>query len=1173
MKFILHGNAIPRPIAFNPICKCMRLTILLTLFSVLNGFANSYGQNLSLKMENASLADFFSELRKQTGYRFIYTREIIKKSRTLTITVKDRPLREVLDQALSNQALQYTIADKYVIIKEKKNMPGEKEELLLVPISGLVLDEHNQPVVGATVLVKSTGEIVSTDKEGRFSLQTLAIGTVLVITNIGFEREELTITNQTDYRIQLKPRPSELEDVQVKVNTGYQVLPGERSTGSFAHVNNSQLNKQAGPNILDRLRGVTNGVLFDNKRTNGTTSKLGITVRGLSTLQASADPLVVLDNFPFEGDINSINPNDIESITVLKDAAAASIWGARAGNGVIVINTKKGQYNQTLKLSVFANSTLVEEPNLFDVPAISSSDFVDNELFLFSKNYRFGDTASRNRPSFSEAYEILFRRRSGLITSSDSAAQINALRAYDVRNEFKKYMYRPAFNQQYAISMTGGSQQVNWLFSAGYDFNKSELDMPYKRLTLNLTNNFAVGRKLSFTTGVSYFNTLSGNGNPAYNAIKNAIGNLDPYTRFADEQGNKVPVRRNYRLPYLDTVGNGKLLDWHFYPLDDHKNITNDVSINTILINLGTRYDIFKGLNIDFKYRYERQMTENTIEYGVQSYFTRDLINLYSQVNYQTGSVTNKVPVGGIVDKSTRTLDHHSGRVQLNFFKRLGQFDINWIAGSELRQVRSSSNSHRVFGFNETNLGFSNTDLASAWPTFVTGGSSFIPNGIAFEKLNNRFFSMFSNMGLTYKGRYVMTLSARKDASNLFGVNTNNKWNPLWSAGLGWNISDEPFYQSSVLPYLKLSLSYGFSGNIDPTQSGATTIRYTSNSPFLGTQEADFNRIANPDLRWEKIGQLNIGLTVRAKNDRITGSIEYYRKNARDLLAQLPIDYTIGLNRRTLVKNVGRLNTRGVDVLLNSNNLKGRLGWTTAFILNTANDRLKEFYNPRTSNLMVVDGGVSGVIGQPVYGIFSYRWSGLDPETGAPMGYVDGKVSKRYDSLTHAAYPIGDLVHHGTDVPRTFGSLINTFRYGKLTLSVAVNYRFNYYFRKASINYYSLFQQNIGHADFGKRWQQPGDERHSFVPARYFPVDTQRETFYERSSVLVSRADNVRLQFLNLTYSPKINKNPLLNSVEFFGVASNLGLIWKKTSFDVDPDFQELRPTKSYTLGIRLQLK
>ncbi|MCG7858974.1 TonB-dependent receptor plug domain-containing protein, partial [Flavihumibacter sediminis] len=171
------------------------------------------------------------------------------------------------------------------------------------------------------------------------------------------------------------------------------------------------LNKQAGPNILERMRGITNGVLFDSKRTNATTKRLDITIRGLSSIQASRDPLVVLDNFPYEGDINNINPNDIESITVLKDAAAASIWGARAGNGVIVINTKKARFNQETKVNFAANLTLVEEPDLSTIPLISSSDFVDTELFLFSRRFRFADTASINKPAFSEAYEILFKRR------------------------------------------------------------------------------------------------------------------------------------------------------------------------------------------------------------------------------------------------------------------------------------------------------------------------------------------------------------------------------------------------------------------------------------------------------------------------------------------------------------------------------------------------------------------------------------------------------------------------------------------------------------------------------------------------------------------------------------------------------------------------------------------
>ncbi|MBU7569884.1 MAG: hypothetical protein KAF41_04465, partial [Flavobacterium sp.] len=244
-----------------------------------------------------------------------------------------------------------------------------------------------------------------------------------------------------------------------------------------------------------------------------------------------------------------------------------------------------------------------------------------------------------------------------------------------------------------------------------------------------------------------------------------------------------------------------------------------------------------------------------------------------------------------------------------------------------------------------------------------------------------------------------------------------------------------------------------------------------------------------------------------------------------------------------------------------------------SLIVNTANDKLKTFYNPRASNLLVTDGGVAGIIDQPLYGLYSYRWGGLDPQNGDPLGFVDGKISKRYDSMTNAAYPVDQLVYHGRDVPSTFGAFTNTFRYGKFTLAATLSYRFNYFFRKSSINYISLNTQNVAHSDYVLRWQRPGDELNTFVPSRIYPGNSNRETFYSRSSVLVSRADNIRLQFINLTYSPEIKNPNLFQSLEFFGIASNLGLIWKKTDFDVDPDFQDIRPTRNYTVGIRLQLK
>lgn len=1171
-KFILDGIAISSTPAFNLNSKCMRLTIILTLFCVLNGFAHGYGQQLSLKMENASLVTFFTELRKQTGYRFIYTEETIRNAKPITIEVKQQPLQVVLEMALANQPLQFKIANRYVIIKEKEISPvPPPSPVIPIEINGIVLDEKGQPLSGATIQIKASGKMVSTDKEGRFSLLVPDKAAVLIITNIGYERKELVVSDQSELIIRLQPRPSELEDVVVNLNTGYQVLPGERATGSFTQLNNTQLNKQAGPNILERMRGITNGVLFDSKRTNATSKRLDITIRGLSSIQASRDPLVVLDNFPYEGDINNINPNDIESITVLKDAAAASIWGARAGNGVIVINTKKARFNQETKVNFAANLTLVEEPDLSTVPLISSSDFVDTELFLFSRRFRFADTASISKPAFSEAYEILFKRRSGLISAADSAAQIDALRRRDIRDEYKKHFYQPAFNQQYSISMSGGDKQMNWLFSTGFDYNKSELNQPYRRLTLNLVNNFLLGKRLTISTGMNYFNIQTSNGNPAYGSITTAVGQLEPYTRFADEAGNPLPVRRTYRFSYLDTVGGGKLLDWNYYALNDHRFVKNRNLTNSILLNLGLRFDILPGLNLDVKYRFEHQMGDNQTEYTQQSFFARDHINRFSQVDYNKGQVIYKVPLGGIMDKRTSALYHHSGRVQLNFSREFGNSSINWIGGTELRQVKTALDGNRLYGFNSNNLGVTNIDLATAWPNIVTGFSSFIPDGRVIDRFNNRFVSVFTNLGYNYKDRYFLTASARQDASNLFGVNTNNKWNPLWSTGIGWELSRESFYKFDLLPYLRLNLTYGYSGNIDPSQAGVTTIRYVSTNQFLGTPEADFSRFANPDLRWEKVGQTNIGLSFRSKNDRVTGSIEYFNKNAKDLLVQVPIDYTAGLNRPTIIRNAGRLVTRGVDISLNSVNMKnGNFSWTSSLLINVAKDKLKEFYNPRSSNTLVSEGGVGGILERPLYAIYSYQWAGLDPETGKPLGYLDGKVSDNYSSITNSRYPVDQLRYHGRDVPPTYGALTNTFHIGRFSVGATLLYRFNYYFRKNSLNYYQLFNQNIGHSDFALRWQEPGDELNTFVPAFTYPANTRQDAFYQRSEVLVSRADNIRLQLVNLNYSPKIRTNKLFSSIEIFAIGSNLGLIWKKTNFDVDPDFQDIRPARAYTLGIRV---
>ncbi|MEJ7780660.1 MAG: carboxypeptidase-like regulatory domain-containing protein [Daejeonella sp.] len=375
--------------------------------------------------------------------------------------------------------------------------------------SGKVIAEVTGAALpGATVRFKNTTVATITGNDGLFYLEAAQRAAILEVSFVGYTSQQVTLTLPLTENLVIVLKTLENVLEEVTVSTGYQDLPKERTTGSFEVIDKRLFNEQASTTVLGRLEAVANGLIVDR-----VTNAAGrIMIRGLSTIRGPKEPLIVLDNFPYEGSLDNINPNDVENITILKDATAASIWGTRAGNGVIVITTKKGRLNQPLTIDFNSNVTVQDKPNLDYSPQMASSDFIDVEQFLFSKGYYTSQISSPSRPVLSPVVELLIRRASGnAATQAQIDAEINSLRDIDVRNDFDRYLYTQGINQQYALGVRGGSNTMSWNMSAGYDRNSSVLSADYSRLNIRLQNTARLVKALELNTSLYY--TLSGNTN------------------------------------------------------------------------------------------------------------------------------------------------------------------------------------------------------------------------------------------------------------------------------------------------------------------------------------------------------------------------------------------------------------------------------------------------------------------------------------------------------------------------------------------------------------------------------------------------------------------------------------------------------------------------------------
>lgn len=1037
-------------------------------------------------------------------------------------------------------------------------------------VSGTILSVSNQPVAGAIVKAKQSNQQTSSNEKGMFRIKA-AITDILVVSYVGYETVRVVISSQSrlPLTIMLNNKVNQLSEVVV--STGYQTVPKERATGSFSQIGNERFNEQVGTDVLSRLEAIGNSVSVSRK-TAGNESQL--MVRGLSTIQGVKQPLIILDNFPYEGDLGNINPNDIQTITLLKDAAAASVWGTKAGNGVIVITTKGATFNQTAKIDVASNLTVAEKPNLFYLPQMATSDFIDVERFLFDNKFRFSDTSSTSRPSFSEVYEILFKQKNNQLSQAEANSQINKLRSLDVRKDFERYFYRHPINQQYSLNINGGNNNMAWLLFGGYDKGINELDAVSERINVRSQNTFRPFKNLQVVLSGTYTQTKNVQGKPSFSQLSTSKGRIAPYTRLADENGNQVAMIRDYRKSYTDTVGGGKLLDWNYYPLSDYAHISNTVQTTDILANIGLLYRLTDWLSADVKYQYEKQQTIGENLQGIESYGTRDLINRFTKIDKVFNTVANIVPKGDILDYFTRNLIVQNLRGQLNFAKTISDIDFNAIIGGETSQKRAEQNKNRAYGYNDDILTTVGVDYANPYQNFIQGTYSFIPNLLSFQSTLNRFVSTYGNLALAYKSKYLFSVSARRDASNLFGVNANNRWTPLWSTGIGWEISKENFYKSRYFPYLKLRLTYGFSGNVNPDATAVSTIAYNATSPYTQTPMAIIDKFYNPELRWEKVGMLNAGIDFRTLNNGVNGSIEYYRKKATDLFGSVPIDYTVGLVQPTIVKNVASMVGNGLDLELNTVNINRQIKWMTNLNASYYRDKVTDYYLDSYLGSNFINGGqlIAGIVGKPVYAVFAYKWAGLDGATGDPLGYLDGQMSKDYLTITGSGTTINDLKYFGPAFPVFFGSMGNTISFKNLSLTARVSYRLGYYFQKQSINYSLLVDNSIGHIDFARRWQNVGDEKFTDVPSFVYPVNAARDNLYNGSEILVDRADNIRLQYVNISYDFNGKKlRDKISKLQAFVVFNNLGILWKASRTSVDPDYNYsvIPPSKTMSLGIK----
>ena len=1117
-----------------------------------------YAQSISFSFFHTPLKQVLKTVEKKTGYHFSYVSRYIAAAHPVTFTVKDATIDEVLERCFKDQPLAYKVVenDKTVLVIPAP-LPIPRGIGPARDVTGKIMDEKGAPIEGVSITMEGSTKGTISDDKGLFSLTGLPADASLLFTHVGYGRQLIKTQGMTAIILTLSPIMQSMGNVSIELSNGYQTLNWERTSGSFDFINQDLISRSVTTNVLDRIENLTPGLLFNHGDAAGADPLL---IRGRGTLYADATPLVVLDNFPYDGSLANINPNDVESITILKDAASASIWGARAGNGVIVITTKSGK---SAKPQVTLNSsvTIQGRPGLFNINTISSSDAIDVEESLYNQGFYTGYFSDPLHPPVPPVVMLL----NGGTSSTEANAQIQAMRGHDVRNDLKRYFYRTSVNQQHSVNVSGSSPGVNYYLSAGWDHDMSNLvTQKDDRVTLRSKNTFKISPRLRVDATVNFVENIGqGGNNQGYNIVSPQTNQkLYPYAQLADAQGNAQPIYLDYSQSFIQSAEAAGLQDWTYAPLADIYDENVATNTRDYLLNGAMQYKVLRPLTVELKYQFENELIETNDVHNDSSYFVRNLINSFTQVDPVTGALTYPIPQGGILDLTNTAVVSQQGRAQINYDNTWQcKHRLDLMGGWEIRRVVTTGNAHRYYGYDPDVAGINpyvNYNIVYAqYGQPVFSQIPFIDN---VSRAVDDFLSYYANGTYTYEGRLSLSASARKDEANLFGVNTNEKGTPLWSSGAGWILSKERFYHLRWLPFLKARATYGYNGNISRLASALTT---TTAYPAFTTPatRAVINNPPNDKLRWERVGTFNAGLDFTTRNKVVDGSVEFYIKSDKDLMAQAPVDPTLGVS--SFYGNVASMKGRGIDLRLTTRNITGSLKWYSTLVFSYSATHVTKFDMPTPAlgitYVNVAASSINPVLGKPVFSYFSYRREALDA-MGNPQGYLNHQVSEDYASIISQT-PLDNMVYNGPAEPVYFGALRNDLSYKGFSLSFNISYKFDYYFRKPSVEYFDLFHYNTTSGDYAQRWQKPGDEARTYVPSTPSgQFDRNRDVFYRYSSVLVNKADNIRLEDIRLSYDlgKGVWRRMPFERVRLYLYASDLGPIWRANKSGVDPYYNNI---------------
>ncbi len=991
-------------------------------------------------------------------------------------------------------------------------------------ITGTVISaEDEQPVIGASVVVKGTTTGTVTDYDGKFSLNVPTNAKSLVVSYIGMESADVAIS--TNMRIALKSSSQQLDEVMV---VAYGTAKKSSFTGSAKAVSSDDITSGSKESLDKALAGKLSGVRVSSS-TGDPGSPGEINIRGVGSISASKSPLYVVDGVAVKSDgdmsyygksssiLSSLNPEDIESMTVLKDAAAASLYGSRAANGVIIITTKSGKLGKT-KVSYTGeigwSSMAVDQFN-----PMSSTELLEYAKEALSNYYIYYGEASNREEGYAKVesegdMEYFFNDPSGKTNTN-----------------WKKEVYRTALTQDHQVSINGGNEKTQ--FYTGFGFNKAEgiiIGSDFERFSGRLNLDHQVNDWLKF--GVKQMITYTTQNGPRDQGDQaQGIGTSAPLSLVFS--GDPTAPVKNEDGTYNENANWGAASNPHLM-LGIQEWIVSKMMRSMSNANV----DVKLSDKVTFKsiFGYDFMDTKHFEYWSPEGVNGASVGGLGSRYNYESRNLT-----------SSSTLRYANTWDDVHNFDILGGFEV------EDRNLLSVIATAKQYGTDKLpELGNGQPDNAS---------SNVYASGI---------LSYLASANYNYDNKYYLSASARRDGSSRLGA--DNRWANFWSVSGAWRISGESFLEDNELfSDLKLRASYGTNGNLPGDYYANLPLLYSFNDGYGPNPAIYWSQFGNTNLGWEKSKNMNVGFDWNIFR-KVNLTVEYYNKITTDLLFEVPSSIVTGFDSNWA--NLGKLKNDGLEIEIGSQNIKTRdFSWNTNFNVTFQNSKIKEL--PDGKDIQYGDGNMYlHREGESMYTFYLPEWKGVNPETGLgefwkdPNDHSQGVVNK------YAQAGKGIV---GKAVPDVIGGLTNTFNYKEFDLSFLITYQFGgdmfdypgYFFHNDGVRIGSF---NLDKEVAGNYWKNPGDIVDYPKPIYGNPYRPDRF-----SSRTILSTDNVRMREITLGYNVPGLKN-IFDNVRVYFRANNPFMIWAATD-GVDPDVSlngyrqvDTPQTKSLTFGVSITL-